>query len=312
MKRAATTKYFHIREISYWAYEAALKGLHPRSVRYVDDQLSIAFHEAGHAVLHVLLQIPFESAEIFNAKNRAPLESRHLAGQVKRADWLNYWQFDGHGPECEYDYAHREVAISLAGQIAEELYTGDDKELGAAYDREHIRDIKMTLLPDSTKAETKHWKAGVKILWGFTERLLQRPEVWAAVKAVAYALLRRNRLSATAVRRIVSKAGCDNLSITLPAVLPDTLEIADWDYRSPFFELPPMNSERAALETTKKKLLAETWALMQNATADKASLPGRFQKILEIATAIDQLKMESVTSYLTNQQVVSDGSSVCH
>ncbi len=166
-----------------------------------------AYHEAGHAVLYALFDLPFDRAEVFTAEYPAPPELPDYAGIV-RSDWMQDcprwampWQ-----PDCDWELAirhwNRLICISLAGEVAESIYLGRKApHYVGTHDRRDIRNIVQHLMGFSLR-DMKGWVDPLRTL---TLELLRLPAVWDAVTAVAEKLIAQNVLTHRQVRSMVRR-----------------------------------------------------------------------------------------------------------
>jgi hypothetical protein len=176
---------------------------------YQKELRDTAYHEAGHSFLYVLFGLPFETAEIFTDEHPEPPGLEGYAGIV-RSNYLDDWPFWAYGmPEGAeafdkaraYDHADKTIMILLAGELSESIVNHRRYTPGVRrYDNADIRWIGEELLA-RPHSETKTW---VNRLRPLTMRLLQTPGVWAAVQAIAQALLAKHILTASEVRALVN------------------------------------------------------------------------------------------------------------
>jgi hypothetical protein len=174
---------------------------------------AVAYHEAGHAVAHVMLDVPVRLATI--------VPEGSTLGQVEGRPMPRYitaWM-DAGGPYYEEvplrvrDRLEREVMCIEAGGIAQAKATRTHEgtavtmahpEFGTVVvdsDLRRIIDIVGRLsVGDGDRVPYSQW------LHARTALLLDRPEVWASVEAVATALLERSQLSGRDVRQVATEA----------------------------------------------------------------------------------------------------------
>lgn len=149
-----------------------------------------AFHEAGHAVVAVVLGVPIGAATIDDGPNGP-------CGEVELPDIGRY------RPERQ-GWVEREnlVTVYVAGKIAESKWCqsagvsprpfSDQEDQKATWP--HLRRL------------GKNQRDTVERMQARARVLLDEPEVWAAVERVAQTLLRRRRLAAATVKRLVAAA----------------------------------------------------------------------------------------------------------
>src|ERR1035437_10242153 len=165
---------------------------------------NIAFHEAGHAVLYALWDLPFDRVEVFTDKHPAPPELKgDYAGLVTSnlmRDCPNFampWS-----PDFRIDRAHqhweRLICVFLAGELAESRYLGHNApKFVGRHDQRDIRHLCHNLM-GCPMPSMKEWIEGLRLR---TVKLLKR--MWSAVTAVAGALLERSTLQNAEVRALV-------------------------------------------------------------------------------------------------------------
>jgi hypothetical protein len=149
-----------------------------------------AFHEAGHAAVGDRLGLRLQAIDV----------DTDTAGGLGHTTFepAGHW-FDadrGVSPEDPTGARHREfvdriVTTLLAGLAAESRYTGQDRREGAGFDLlEAVRD--WVAISYSSPEERR---AAMRKLHARAGRLIQLPEIWAAVERLANGLLERRRLS---------------------------------------------------------------------------------------------------------------------
>lgn len=165
---------------------------------HVPSQLkTIAYHEAGHAVVAAMLGIPFQRVTI--------QPDTAYAGHVALAP--------GDPPECvspwnpDWDvrqarqYWQRHICGLLAGALAETLHTRCWQQQPA--EDECTDESKALEIADyfDPPAKAAHW---VNQLRFKTLETLRAPQVWAAVDAVARELVRAKALDGADVLALVA------------------------------------------------------------------------------------------------------------
>ena len=169
------------------------------------DLRAAAYHEAGHAVAHVKLQLPLLRVTIVpDGDSAGQTLGRPLPPSVRsRID-----EFSELTPRIR-DRLEREVMSFLAGEVAQEIGTGTT-EGSALYvnhpvhgqvivdgDWHHVVDLLGRL--GGGEEETN---AYANLLHLRTQRLLRDPITWAHVELVAEALLARRRLAGREVAEL--------------------------------------------------------------------------------------------------------------
>jgi hypothetical protein len=167
---------------------------------------AVAVHEAAHAVIAYLVDIPFVRAEIFPEIHPTPPDGAAL-GVVTfdRGRWP-YWRIAGtreFDKPRAYNYCARDICMTLAGDLAAALYTGRmPHEVRFELDDQDCIDTIGELL-DLSPAVMHNWTAK---LWVTTLQILHLPGVWAAVQAVAEELFRRRLLTWNEILPLVDEA----------------------------------------------------------------------------------------------------------
>jgi ATP-dependent Zn protease len=143
-----------------------------------------AYHEAGHAVIALVLGRPIHRVTILADKDQ--LGSCAFGKPVFRPseDWLE-----------------REALIALAGLAAEARFSGVYELQGAARDRRYVSTLALQRTGDERKAERLERRLLAK-----TENLLAQEENWSAVERIAAELLRVGTLSGRAARHLFTEA----------------------------------------------------------------------------------------------------------
>lgn len=160
------------------------------AARLADAKLwAVAYHEAGHAVMHVYLDRPARRATIvpdgstlgYVQGYKRPAESR-----VINLDESGNWKV-----------AVPHVMELLAGQIAECIHTGRRRSLGSGSDDRAVNELLYRVCHGWHESREMH-----RWLWSRTEHALTLPRVWAAVKKVAAGLIDRKTLKGSEVREL--------------------------------------------------------------------------------------------------------------
>ena len=154
----------------------------------------IAYHEAGHAVMHVLEHIPFRHVTIVPDEE----SSGHVHGNPQPKSFQPEWD---NSTRMERR-AEALVRIDFAGQVAEQILRGRKSwKQGSQCDLGNAVDMLCYLAGGGDTLD-----AYLHLLLLETRNILQQPWNWAMVEAVAAALLRRKTLSAREVRRLSKEA----------------------------------------------------------------------------------------------------------
>ncbi|TWU56620.1 ATP-dependent zinc metalloprotease FtsH [Rubripirellula tenax] len=155
----------------------------------IDDRMATAFHEAGHAVMAVLLgrsiqKVTIEPAKMMAGEKR--LGSCQL--QKKRAKSSNDWLED-------------EVLILFAGMVAESHFTGKYCVAGASAD---LRSIGRLIR--SRPGSARQLERIERRFLDKTEHILRDDGHAAAIQLVATELIAKTTISGRAVRHFIDQA----------------------------------------------------------------------------------------------------------
>jgi hypothetical protein len=143
----------------------------------------VAIHEAGHAVMHYLEHVPFESVTIVpNPELRADGAVHPRVGPL--------WLWDRQRPKT--------IRILMGGKVAEEFFTGKpvkracqgDLNLAACIADELSNDVDRVLSTAFVEARAK----------------LTAPTTWPAVEALAGVLVQRQVLNVRQAYRVIRAA----------------------------------------------------------------------------------------------------------
>jgi len=164
-----------------------------------------AHHEAGHAVIAHLMGIPFKSIVV----DHQPFPDTFGAPALGTINFDREWPdfaAPGH-PRFDRsrarDYVARDVRMTLAGPLAESLYTHCWQDLPMNEGDDEFMAFELAELLYSQPKPQHEW---VNRLRFQTLELLMRAEVWAAVKALASVLIERQQLNAKGAYRVIHSA----------------------------------------------------------------------------------------------------------
>lgn len=146
------------------------------------EQLTTAYHEAGHAVMAMIcgrsvLKINIASKKMsFGTRLGVCEMGKGKSGGTK--DWLE-----------------DEVMIQMAGMVGESLFTGTLDRAGAAQDMQLVKELIA-----KRAASDKQFKRLRRRMLEKTEYLLGQPQHSKAVEFIAKDLAERKKLSGRAVK----------------------------------------------------------------------------------------------------------------
>jgi ATP-dependent Zn protease len=150
-----------------------------------------AYHEAGHAVSHFVLRVPFRYVTI------KPDIEKHTLSHVYGVFPKKF------NPELNRDIRTRtrvehEIMTSLAGHIAEKIASGRTDNVGASFDNHAAVDLASYVT--SSDGEMNAYLEWLRIR---TESLLLLPLHWDMIEEVANALMKRETISAKDAKKIM-------------------------------------------------------------------------------------------------------------
>lgn len=146
--------------------------------------MATAFHEAGHAVMALVVGRPVQRVSI------EPNAVRLGRCELQRGRF-----------RPTQDELEAEALFLLAGVAAQARHSGEYDWAGAADDLREVRELAASRAADERKAERL-----VRRLLDKTEHLLNRPAVWLAVEQIANELLRATTISGRAARHLFEQA----------------------------------------------------------------------------------------------------------
>ena len=148
------------------------------------DQLSTAYHEAGHAVIAIVFERPVQKVSILPDQRR--LGHCELRKGVSRAS---------------QDRLEADILILLAGVAAEAIYSGAYNWQGAAQDLQSVRRLAV-MRSGAAQADKLTRRMLAK-----TEHLLMQQHHWTAVAKIAAELVEKKTISGRAVRHFFEQSG---------------------------------------------------------------------------------------------------------
>jgi len=153
------------------------------------ELLATAYHEAGHAVMAMVLGRNIQKVTI-------------KSGQIQTGGVrLGVCELGPGRSRSSQDVIEDEVMILLAGMVAESKFTGHYCERGAAQDLRYV----AAMLRDRGGSESQQQRIQRRIL-DKTEHILNEPAHCRAIAQVAKELIQRTTISGRSVRHIVSQS----------------------------------------------------------------------------------------------------------
>jgi ATP-dependent Zn protease len=149
-----------------------------------DDRILTAYHEAGHAVMALLMGRSIQKVSIIPSQNRlgACTIQKGRAKQVQ-------------------DKLEAEILILLAGMAAEGRKSGRYNVQGAAQDLQAVERLALARSGNSRQATKLVHKMLDK-----TQHLLANKATWAAVKVIADELIEHESISGRAAKHHLALA----------------------------------------------------------------------------------------------------------
>ncbi len=148
-----------------------------------NPDVATAFHEAGHAVIALVLDRPVHRVSILPSHGRLG-QCEFGRGQFRPSE----------------DSLEREILISLAGLAAEAQYTGKYKLEGARRDLLYVR--RLATQRKSDRAAPRYEERLLRKV----EALLADAATWRAVTLIAAELLKHRVMSGRAARHLYEQA----------------------------------------------------------------------------------------------------------
>ena len=153
------------------------------------ELIATAYHEAGHAVMAMILGRNIQKVTI-------------KSGQIQTGGVrLGVCELGPGRSRSSQDLMEDEVMILLAGMVAESKFTGQYCERGAAQDLRYV----AAILRDRGGSESQQQRLQRRIL-DKTEHILSDPAHAQAIAYVAKELIERTTISGRSVRHIVSQS----------------------------------------------------------------------------------------------------------
>lgn len=150
----------------------------------MDQKTLTAYHEAGHAVMALLMGRSVQKVSIIPSQNRLGV-CKMQKGRVKQVQ----------------DKLEAEMLILLAGMAAEGRRAGKYNIAGASQDLRMVEKLAMSRSGNARQAEKLIHKTLDK-----TQHLLSNKGTWKAVKIIAEELLENESISGRAAKHHLSIA----------------------------------------------------------------------------------------------------------
>ncbi len=162
-----------------------------RQLAASEDRLrATAYHEAGHAVMALLLGRPIHKVTI------AP--ARMQVGGVR----LGACEIKKSRPKASQDWLEDEVLILLAGMVGESHLTGDYCRFGASQDLLAVRKL-LSLDRAGNQRQLEHLE---QRMLDKTEHMLGGPGASKAIEWIAHDLIEKTTISGRAVKHWINQA----------------------------------------------------------------------------------------------------------
>jgi ATP-dependent Zn protease len=150
-----------------------------------------AYHEAGHAVVSVLVGLRFTRVSII------PPDEESL-GIVEYPPPPEWYYYDSGSPEVDR-WLKLHILCNFGGELAAKKHTGEENPVGASQDRSQSNELALRLCGDDARA-TEHVADAEK------ETRLLLDKNWVLVETVANALLKHQELTESEVKLICEAA----------------------------------------------------------------------------------------------------------
>ena len=154
---------------------------------------AIAYHEAGHAVMSIVVRQAFRYVTI--------VSSEDSLGHVQHTDWGENFQPDIEMNSRIQRQIENSVLTLLAGRVAEKRLTGRWNHVGASYDLHQAVKLAGYVWGDDTVLPSY-----MSFMHARAQSLVANERNWVAIQAVATALLVQPKIGSRKVRRIVAGA----------------------------------------------------------------------------------------------------------
>ena len=156
--------------------------------------LTTAYHEAGHAAASYFQDLPFTEVHII-----ADLDKGHLGKLEKEPVAFDTYPKD----DATLIDLERRIIVAFAGIVAEAHHTG---RLQWRYGADDFKDAFGLAMVRHSEGSYEVVEAFLKYAWVRTHELVTHPRHWAAIGAVAAALMERQTLSHAEVVGVIEEA----------------------------------------------------------------------------------------------------------
>lgn len=158
----------------------------------------ITFHEAGHAVAHILAGIPFKYVTI-KEKTETDENGNRSLGHImfdKTKDDTYWNRFNFLNP-VEFNEFFRDDFTKLAGLVAEGLYRRKPNYKAAKEDFRQWVGSSLKQLPDGLESRY------IDFILEYTIQVIKEKSTWSHITAVALALVEEETLSYKRVCEVI-------------------------------------------------------------------------------------------------------------
>lgn len=160
----------------------------------------IAFHEAGHAVAHILTGIPFKFVSIKEDKEKDEFGYRSL-GQVANENPMTPEEWEKHSimDPVEFNIFFKDDFTKLARLVAEAIYLCRFNYKAAKNDFRQWVGTSLNQLPE--KLNSRY----IDFMLEYTFQVLQNKTNWSNITAVALALVDEETLRYQRVLEVIEQ-----------------------------------------------------------------------------------------------------------
>jgi hypothetical protein len=162
----------------------------------------VAYHEAGHAVVAWLMEIPFTAVAVYDPRSDDTLGE--VTFNPNRLPDYMFCPMNHFDRSRARNYLSRDISMTLAGPVAQSLHARCWQELPMVPGDDEWIAYELAEMLYSERARQFSW---INRLRFQTLELLQRPEAWDAVQRVANALISHRKLTAKQCVRAIPAEG---------------------------------------------------------------------------------------------------------